>query len=109
MTKITLRNPQNWLHYRGEREIHSRAPHSIGENVQKKKKEYRYSLHGDIKIHTRSNRQPAKAIGYAWEPVRSGGRVWRLHKNKRKSWLCDTVMVETAQRMAAELDATCHD
>jgi hypothetical protein len=109
MTKITLRNPQNWLHYRGEREIHSRAPHSIGENVQKKKKEYRYSLHGDIKIHTRSNRQPAKAIGYAWEPVRSGGRVWRLHKNKRKSWLCDTVMLETAQRMAEELDATCHD
>ena len=106
MTKITLRNPQNWLHYRGEREIHSRAPHSIGENVQKKKKEYRYSLHGDIKIHTRSNRQPAKAIGYAWEPVRSGGRVWRLHKNKRKSWLCDTVMLSTAQEMVEDLSAT---
>ena len=106
MTKITLRNPQNWLHYRGEREIHSRAPHSIGENVQKKKKEYRYSLHGDIKIHTRSNRQPAKAIGYAWEPVRSGGRVWRLHNNKRKSWLCDTVMLSTAQEMVEGLNET---
>jgi hypothetical protein len=72
----------------------------------KKKKEHRYSLHGDIKIHTRSNRLPSKAIGYAWEPVRSGGRVWRLHTNKRKSWLCDTVMLSTAQEMVEDLSAT---
>ena len=72
----------------------------------KKKKEYRYSLHGDIKIHTRSNRQPAKAIGYAWEPVRSGGRVWREHKDGSISWLCDTVLFSTAESMAKELSKT---
>jgi len=73
---------------------------------KKKKTEWSYSLHG-LRINTRSNRQPAKAIGYAWEPVRSGGRVWRLHKNNRKSWMCDTVLLETAQRMATALDAEC--
>ena len=36
---------------------------------------YRYSLHGDIKIDTRSNRKPRKAVAYACERVRSGGRV----------------------------------
>ena len=72
-----------------------------------KKKEYRYSLHG-LRINTRSNRQPPKAIGYAWEPVGSGGRVWRIHSGKPKSWMCDTVLVETAERMAKELDSTCN-
>ena len=72
-----------------------------------KKKEYRYSLHGDIKIHTRSNKQPRGVIGYAAEPVRSGGRVWRLHKNGTKSWMCDTVMLTIAEGMAAELHLSC--
>ena len=73
---------------------------------KKKKTEYRWTLHG-IRINTRSNRQPPKAIGYAWEPCGAGGRVWRIHTGKRKSWVCDTVLVETAERMATALHATC--
>jgi hypothetical protein len=63
---------------------------------------YRYSLHGDIKIDTRSNRKPRKAVSYACERVRSGGRVWRVHKDGSTSWLCDTVLFETAERMVAD-------
>jgi len=73
---------------------------------KKKKTEYRWTLHG-MRINTRSNRQPPKAIGYAWEPCGAGGRVWRIHTSKRKSWVCDTVLVETAERMATALHATC--
>ena len=32
---------------------------------------YRYSLHGDIKIDTRSNHKPRKAVGYIAERVPS--------------------------------------
>lgn len=72
-----------------------------------KKKDLRYSLHGDIKINSRSNKQPRGVIGYAAEPVRSGGRVWRLHKNGTKSWMCDTVVLSIAESMAAELHISC--
>ena len=68
-----------------------------------KKKKLTPSLHGDIGIDTRSNRQPRNVIGYAAEPAGiSGGRVWRLHKGQRKSWLCDTVLLSTAENMAAD-------
>ena len=63
---------------------------------------YRYSLHGDIKIDTRSNRKPRKAVGYIAERVRSGGRVWREHKDGSISWLCDTVLFSTAESMVAD-------
>ena len=72
-----------------------------------KKKDLRYSLHGDIQINSRSNKQPRGVIGYAAEPVRSGGRVWRLHKNGTKSWMCDTVVLSIAESMAAELHISC--
>ena len=72
-----------------------------------KKKDYEFSLHGDILIHTRSNKQPRGIIGYASEPVHAGGRVWRIHKNGTKSWLCDTVTPYIAEEMAAELHLSC--
>tara|TARA_R110001592_G_scaffold245299_1_gene506664 strand:- start:886 stop:1233 length:348 start_codon:yes stop_codon:yes gene_type:complete len=72
-----------------------------------KKKDLRYSLHGDIQIDSRSNKQPRGVIGYAAEPVRSGGRVWRLHKNGTKSWMCDTVLLVSAQSMATALHSSC--
>jgi hypothetical protein len=72
-----------------------------------KKKDLRYSLHGDIQIDSRSNKQPRGVIGYAAEPVRSGGRVWRLHKNGTKSWMCDTVTLFIAEEMADELHSSC--
>lgn len=72
-----------------------------------KKKDLRYSLHGDIQINSRSNKQPRGVIGYAAEPVRSGGRVWRLHKNGTKSWMCDTVLLVSAQSMATALHSSC--
>ena len=76
--------------------------------MQKKKdaRRYRYSLHGDVKIDTRSNRQPRKATGYAALAVRSGGRVFRTHKDGSVSWVCDTVMLSTAQAMVEDLSAT---
>jgi hypothetical protein len=63
---------------------------------------YRYSLHGDIKIDTRSNRLPRNAVSYSYERVRTGGRVWCVHKDGTTSWLCDTVLFETAKRMVAD-------
>ena len=58
-----------------------------------KKKDLQPSLHGDIMINTRSNKIPRNVIGYAAEPVRDGGRVWRLHANGSTSWLVDTIML----------------
>ena len=71
---------------------------------------YRYSLHGDIKIDTRSNRMPRKAIGYEAEDAGlSGGRVWIVHKDNSRTWLCDTVLTDTALEMAEDLAATLGD
>ncbi len=66
-----------------------------------KKKDLQPSLHGDIMINTRSNKIPRNVIGYAAEPVRDGGRVWRLHANGSTSWLTDTIIFSTAESMAA--------
>ena len=67
-----------------------------------KKKDLQPSLHGDIMINTRSNKIPRNVIGYAAEPVRGGGRVWRLHANGSTSWLVDTIMLSTAESIAAD-------
>ena len=67
-----------------------------------KKKNLTPSLHGDIMINTRSNKIPRNVIGYAAEPVRDGGRVWRLHANGSTSWLVDTIMLSTAESIAAD-------
>lgn len=67
-----------------------------------KKKNLTPSLHGDIMIDTRSNKIPRNVIGYAAEPVRDGGRVWRLHANGSTSWLVDTIMLSTAESIAAD-------
>jgi hypothetical protein len=67
-----------------------------------KKKDLQPSLHGDIMINTRSNKIPRNVIGYAAEPVRDGGRVWRLHANGSTSWLVDTIMLSTAESIAAD-------
>ena len=66
-----------------------------------KKKDLQPSLHGDIMINTRSNKIPRNVIGYAAEPVRDGGRVWRLHANGSTSWLVDTIFLSTAESIAA--------
>ena len=66
------------------------------------KKNLTPSLHGDIMIDTRSNKIPRNVIGYAAEPVRDGGRVWRLHANGSTSWLVDTIMLSTAESIAAD-------
>ena len=66
------------------------------------KKNLTPSLHGDILINTRSNKIPRNVIGYAAEPVRDGGRVWRLHANGSTSWLVDTIMLSTAESIAAD-------
>jgi hypothetical protein len=67
-----------------------------------KKKDLVPSLHGDIMINTRSNKIPRNVIGYAAEPVREGGRVWRLHANGSTSWLVDTIFLSTAESIAAD-------
>jgi hypothetical protein len=67
-----------------------------------KKKDLQPSLHGGIMINTRSNKIPRNVIGYAAEPVRDGGRVWRLHANGSTSWLTDTIMFSTAESLAAD-------
>ena len=67
---------------------------------------YRYSLHGDIKIDTRSNAQAPPATGYAAIAVHTGGRVFSTHKGGSVSWVCDTVLLSTAEAMAKELSAT---
>ena len=68
-----------------------------------KKKNLTPSLHGDIMINTRSNKIPRNVIGYAAEPAGAGGgRVWRLHKNGSASWLVDTVLLSTAESLAAD-------
>lgn len=68
---------------------------------------YRYSLHGDIKIDTRSNRQSRKATVYEAEDAGSaGGRVWIIHKDKTRTWLCDTVLADTAMDMVEDLNTT---
>ena len=67
-----------------------------------KKKNLTPSLHGDIMIDTRSNKIPRNVIGYAAEPVRDGGRVWRLHANGSTSWLVDTIFLSTAESIAAD-------
>tara|TARA_R100001509_G_scaffold47796_1_gene25895 strand:- start:242 stop:484 length:243 start_codon:yes stop_codon:yes gene_type:complete len=70
--------------------------------MKRTKKNLTPSLHGDILINTRSNKQPRAVIGYAAEPAGlSGGRVWRLHKNGSASWLVDTVLLSTAESLAA--------
>ena len=66
------------------------------------KKDLQPSLHGDIMINTRSNKIPRNVIGYAAEPVRDGGRVWRLHANGSTSWLVDTIFLSTAESIAAD-------
>jgi len=66
------------------------------------KKNLTPSLHGDIMINTRSNKIPRNVIGYAAEPDRDGGRVWRLHANGSTSWLVDTIMLSTAESIAAD-------
>jgi len=71
--------------------------------MKRTKKNLTPSLHGDILINTRSNKQPRAVIGYAAEPAGlSGGRVWRLHKNGSASWLVDTVLLSTAESLAAD-------
>ena len=71
--------------------------------MKRNKKNLTPSLHGDILINTRSNKQPRAVIGYAAEPAGlSGGRVWRLHKNGSASWLVDTVLLSTAESLAAD-------
>ena len=79
-----------------------------GENMPRKEdRRYCLSLHGDIKIDTRSNRMPRKATGYEAEDAGlGGGRVWIVHKDGSRTWLCDTVMADTAMAMAEDLDAT---
>ena len=68
-----------------------------------KKKNLTPSLHGDIMINTRSNKIPRNVIGYAAEPAGAGGgRVWRLHANGSTSWLVDTIMLSTAESLAAD-------
>ena len=68
-----------------------------------KKKSLTPSLHGDIMIDTRSNKIPRNVIGYAAEPAGAGGgRVWRLHANGSTSWLVDTIMLSTAESIAAD-------
>lgn len=68
---------------------------------------YRLSLHGDVKIDTHSNREPTSVVGYeATDAGASGGRVWRIHKNGKRSWLLDTVLADTALAMAEELNET---
>ena len=68
-----------------------------------KKKDLQPSLHGDIMIDTRSNKIPRNVIGYAAEPAGpGGGRVWRLHANGSTSWLVDTIMLSTAESIAAD-------
>lgn len=73
----------------------------------KKKKEWAYSLHG-MRVNTKSNWEPKPStiVRYAWEPIGGGGRVWRIHKGERKSWMCDTVLESTAERMAESLTKT---
>jgi hypothetical protein len=69
----------------------------------KKKKNLTPSLHGDILLDTSSNKMPRNVIGYAAEPAGlSGGRVWRLHANGSTSWLVDTIMLSTAESLAAD-------
>jgi len=68
-----------------------------------KKKKLLPSLHGDLLIDTRSNRQPRNVVGYAAEPAgRGGGRVWRIHENGKTSWVCDTVLLSTAENFALD-------
>ena len=71
---------------------------------------YCVTLHRDIMIDTRSNRQPKKAIGYEAEDAGiGGGRVWSLHKDGTRSWLCDTILASTALDMVEDLEATVQD
>lgn len=74
------------------------------------KKKLTPSLHGDILIDTRSNRQPRTVVGYeAQDAGIGGGRVWRLHKNGARTWLCDTLRADTAMEMAEALEASLGD
>lgn len=67
---------------------------------------YRYSLHGDIKIDTRSNASAPPATGYVSVAVRDGGRVFSTHKDGSATWVCDTVLLSTAEAMVKELTTT---
>lgn len=67
---------------------------------------YRYSLHGDIKIDTRSNAQALPATGYTAIAVQNGGRVFSTHKDGSISWVCDTVMLSTAEAMVEDLSTS---
>jgi len=73
--------------------------------MKRSKKNLIPSLHGDILINTRSNKMPRHVVGYAAQSVRSGGRVWRLHADGSTSWLADTIMLSTAESMAADSNA----
>ena len=71
---------------------------------------YCLTLHRDIKIDTRSNRMPRKATGYEAEDAGlGGGRVWIVHKDGSRTWLCDTVLATTALDMVEDLEATMQD
>jgi|TARA_R110002124_G_scaffold187884_3_gene355154 hypothetical protein len=73
--------------------------------MSKKSKTMTTSLHGDVMINTRSNRQPRGIIGYeAVDAGVSGGRVLRLHKNGKVTWLLDTVSADAAMFMAEDLN-----
>ena len=65
---------------------------------------YRYSLHGDIKIDTRSNR---KTMQGGCLCLRACPRWWSCVarpavRTDRTSWLCDTVLFSTAESMVAD-------
>jgi hypothetical protein len=47
---------------------------------------------------------PKPAVRYACERAGNGGRVWRVHKDGSTSWLCDTVLYETAERMVRDAE-----
>lgn len=68
-------------------------------------KKFAIPMHGGTTIDTRSNKQPKGVIGYCAQRCGAGGRVWRLHTGRRKSWLTDTVQYRTARRLARDLNA----
>jgi hypothetical protein len=74
------------------------------DNMAKKKKVLVPALNGGLLIDTTSNRMPKPAVRYACERAGNGGRVWRVHKDGSTSWLCDTVLYETAERMVRDAE-----
>tara|TARA_R100000008_G_scaffold46700_1_gene27550 strand:+ start:539 stop:784 length:246 start_codon:yes stop_codon:yes gene_type:complete len=73
--------------------------------MSNKSKRLTTSLHGDVMINTRSNRQPRGIIGYeAVDAGINGGRVLRLHKNGKVTWMLDTVSADAAMYLAEDLN-----